>query len=578
MKKIENDKGVTLVALAVTIVILTVLAVTLTASATSTIELKQYNRVKEDIIALSEEVKVYYVKNNKLPIYNEKEIDLKSYGVPDKDMNPNDSGNYYPIDVTKLSSDIELNCGNGNKNKDFTTDDLYVVNESSLTVYYLKGIYLNKERHYTIIDDFSGGSFANEYYSKVDLPIISVVTMESSGRDKTLASVNDTVTLRMLSNYTLTKTPSVTIAGHAVDVTWNGKIGIATYTFPSLLTADEADYVGRKIELSIDDYEADGRTGETINDVNFGDGVFLYAKEKKLKVGDYVNYNYDIGGGSYILTSDVSGYSNNQTISQPLTKLNWRILSINDDGSIDLISETPTDMPVYFGGALGYNNGVYALNDICEKLFSNSYLKIKARSINVEDIEKQETPQGTTKRMEFDNGISKYGNTKTYTGDVNYYPNLYAHQNGSGIDTITVKTDGISESDETTSGYTMPTTETYSRANSAEGLTVSQTGYYNIDFNNENYGKASSVLISNPFFYWVASRYSSCSENRADFGLRSAAVNLNYYYLYFSDKNVDVHGNYLRPVVTLKNNIKVDSSDLSKDGSSADLAYDIVVK
>lgn len=274
MKKIRDNHGVTLISLAVTIVIMMVLAVSLTASMTSTIELKKYNSVKEDIIALTEEVKVYYIKNLSLPVYNETTIDIPNK-VYEKDRNPNDSGNYYPINVDVLSSDLSLNLGEGNKKQNFTTDDLYVVNEKSLTVYYVQGAMLNGERHYTIVDDFSGGSFAEEYYSKVDLPIISVVTMESNGKDKMSAGIGDTVTLKMLSNYELTASPTVTINNENVTVTWNGKVGTATYTLPETY---DTNLYNTKIPFSISNYSADNRTGEEISDVTFGQGVYSYAK------------------------------------------------------------------------------------------------------------------------------------------------------------------------------------------------------------------------------------------------------------------------------------------------------------
>lgn len=274
MKKIRDNHGITLISLAVTIVIMMILAVSLTASMTSTIELKKYNSVKEDIIALTEEVKVYYIKNLSLPVYNETTIDIPNK-VYEKDRNPNDSGNYYPINVDVLSSDLSLNLGEGNKKQNFTTDDLYVVNEKSLTVYYVQGAMLDGERHYTIVDDFSGASFAEEYYSKVDLPIISVVTMESNGKDKMSAGIGDTVTLKMLSNYELTTSPTVTINNENVTVTWNGKVGTATYTLPETY---DTNLYNTKIPFSISNYSADNRTGEEISDVTFGQGVYSYAK------------------------------------------------------------------------------------------------------------------------------------------------------------------------------------------------------------------------------------------------------------------------------------------------------------
>lgn len=41
------------------------------------------------------------------------------------------------------------------------------------------------------------------------------------------------------------------------------------------------------------------------------------------------------------------------------------------------------------GGPIGYNNGVYLLNDFCNTLYGNEALGATARSINVEDVEKK---------------------------------------------------------------------------------------------------------------------------------------------------------------------------------------------
>ncbi len=281
MKKLKDNKGITLITLAITIVIMLILIISINASMTTTIELKKYNQIKEDIIALSEEVKLYYLKNEKLPVYEEKT--LNSLPIPANalqyDVNPNDEGQYYYIDASKLSN-LDLNCGEGNKIKNLNINDIYVVNEKSMTIYYLEGAVLNGKRHYTIVDDFEGGSFAEDYYSKVELPIISVITLESSGENKNVAGLNDTVTLKMLSNYTLTKTPTVTINDKTVTATWNGNIGTATYTFPKMITVEELQREGKRIEISISDYEADGRIGETINNINFGKEVIFYAKSK----------------------------------------------------------------------------------------------------------------------------------------------------------------------------------------------------------------------------------------------------------------------------------------------------------
>ena len=92
----------------------------------------------------------------------------------------------------------------------------------------------------------------------------------------------------------------------------------------------------------------------------------------KYKIGDYVNYTYDIdsASSSYTLESKYSGYSSNQTIAQT-TGLKWRILNIDEaNGTVDLISENSTGTSVYFSDILGYNNGPYLMNEICKAQYS----------------------------------------------------------------------------------------------------------------------------------------------------------------------------------------------------------------
>lgn len=264
----REERGVTLITLVVTIVIIMILAVSFTTSMSSTIELEKYNQVKEDVINLTEDIKQYYLKNGYLPVDKSHTYDLNN--VPTKDKNPNDNGNYYFIRTNSL--DTDLNYGDGNKNSNFNTDDVYVVNEKSLTVYYLAGAVLNGEKHYTMVDSFEGGGFAEDYYSSANLPIISVVTIESNGPVNSEAKVGNTITLKILSNYNFTVNPKVQIAGHDVAVNWNDNIGTATYT----LTEEDSSIGDRNpIKFSISEYEADGRKGDTITEVTFGTNVIF---------------------------------------------------------------------------------------------------------------------------------------------------------------------------------------------------------------------------------------------------------------------------------------------------------------
>ena len=248
---------------------------------------------------------------------------------------------------------------------------------------------------------------------------------------------------------------------------------------------------------------------------------------EKCKIGDYVNYTYDTVASGYKLTKELSGYTTgsaedgSQTIFQSNETLQWRILDIYTDESgnekIDLVSATPTSNYVYLQGALGYNNGVYLLNDICATLYSNSSKGITARSINLEDTEKHLTTAGLNKRNDFkfvDGSSSvQYGTTKTYTLDY-WYPNLYAYEIGSGVNVAETNAPIISQPNTTianpdpykeskaspSTSFTVPTTVTTEKDSRTQAsnsvLTVTQTGYKSISFNDNNkyYDEAGAVL------------------------------------------------------------------------------------
>ena len=98
---------------------------------------------------------------------------------------------------------------------------------------------------------------------------------------------------------------------------------------------------------------------------------------------------------------------------------------------------------------------------------------------------------------------------------------------------------------------TEPTTDkTYGTGNP---LTVTQTFYY-IPINATNYGDAGSVL-SNSTAYWVASRYVSTDSGRANFGLRLANTNTDGNILFGSRGSTGIANYRLRPVVSLPSSL-----------------------
>ena len=280
-----------------------------------------------------------------------------------------------------------------------------------------------------------------------------------------------------------------------------------------------------------------------------------------LKIGDYVEYTPDTAS-AYSLTTAVSGYTSNQSIQQDTMK--WQIMSINEDGTLDLISSTPTTATVGLGSALGYNNGVYLLNDICEKLYSNSSLGVKARSIKLEDIEEKMTAEGLEyARSGYDSG-QRVAWGKIYTPNYGRYPNLYARENGSGIGTTNVKKDGIGRSE---SYYTTPTKETTSEAGTNR-LTVTQTNYES-QMNSSNYENESFFyLIHNCGTFWVASRCVGTYTYDVWFGMMIVINSLLGGTSLIRSEAYYEHGRWnhsIRPVVNLSSNIKLIGGDGSID-------------
>ena len=96
---------------------------------------------------------------------------------------------------------------------------------------------------------------------------------------------------------------------------------------------------------------------------------------------------------------------------------------------------------------------------------------------------------------------------------------------------------------------TEPTTD--STYGTGKPLTVTQT-YYNIPINATNYGDAGSVL-SNSNYFWVASRYVDAGSYYAYFGLRLAGTDT--FGLFNSGDGTNSYNNRLRPVVSLPSSL-----------------------
>lgn len=126
-------------------------------------------------------------------------------------------------------------------------------------------------------------------------------------------------------------------------------------------------YKGYKYLVNLEDY-----TFEYLGKTD-GNGVNRHIKQ----VLD--NNNEDVPGIAMVEAGELE-----------TEDLGWKVLSVNNDGSVNLIANNNTGFEVSLSGINGYTNGAKALNEICSKLYGNLEIngqKVKsARSANLTDF------------------------------------------------------------------------------------------------------------------------------------------------------------------------------------------------
>lgn len=215
------------------------------------------------------------------------------------------------------------------------------------------------------------------------------------------------------------------------------------------------------------------------------------ATNAGLDMGDYVKFSP--GNANYIVSKDYSGNSSNITISVSNTQdISWKVLDIDSgSGEIKLIPTNLSSMNLTVYGENGYNNIVKLLNDICNTLFSDEEKGVKARNINITDIEKIAS---NIDELKGDN----YNTEKAYSQAT--YPEIIS------------------------AGSNENSQEKFVTGHRTSVELVTKQTYYQgqIQYKNQNY---SNILPTGT--YWLSSRAVQNSANTADFYGRIITVNGN---------------------------------------------------
>lgn len=326
------------------------------------------------------------------------------------------------------------------------------------------------------------------------------------------------------------------------------------------------------------------------------------ADRTGIKVGDYINFepdtDYDEQGNptpkTYSKEYLAEKYTWNTYNTEDLLQepLKWQVLKIYEDGSIKLIGSESN--AITLGGPNSYNNSVWILNDVCEQLYSKKSVGIIARSVNMSDFEDDDyyvnetegnwkiakdryiDEQIANRKEELENSSAYIQNvdlvskTVTYKKDYSYYPKIYIYENGSGIDTLNIKTNGITGSNKFAKNIEEldVSTKIQSIGNKQANnfLTTQYTGYQ-IDINKINYGDAYEILKGK---YWIATRAVECNSEYASFGIYRLIENEKRFIAFTSSyRSQKTALSGVRPIVNIDPSVKITLSDTasSEDGT-----------
>ncbi len=533
----KEKKGVTLIALVITIIIIMILASIAIYSGASTIRYAKYNKAKSEIQVMQSYVNEWYKeyqkaedKNTFLGDYGEligtaiengkctqEQIDSTFAGGGITDDNK--KSNYRFFSESFLKEEIGL---------DTSFDYLISIKDRNTILY--NGVVYNKEVYYTL-DDFgvqnikiispNSIEFRLEQGDNKDI-IISDIAIKYK-EIKTIEQENNETTTVEVERFN-------DIGKFIVEYRKTDETSWTDVTKDVIKFEDEGE---TKFKFSVSDYAQYIVKILTIDKKKEESNDIILEARHGIKVGDYITYTSPTENVS--LSTAETGYTSEQTLP---AKDTFRVMDIDSHGNMTLIGAmTSDDQTIFFSGALGYNNAVYTLNKKCSDLYKDTSKGITARSIKVEDITDKFNQTGKDKLTTYiTNQMSSLSpstnvtkdttnNTVTYSNGYTYYPDIFQYEEGGLLGT-TATTGVIGQSD-SYSGYGGLTTNGAAVTSSTKptSLTVPYTWYRTTHVAGDFEDSAKAAAYQNMFFgtntyYWLASRCIRCYSNSAYFNVR----------------------------------------------------------
>ena len=566
IKIFKNNRGITLVSLVITIVLMIIVASTTVYTSYQRFEINNLNKMINDIELLTDKVSNYYLKYNDLPILkdNSNNFILYTYTTLGFEKNQEDNENYYILDLGAMEG-ITLNYGKEGYEAPNESDDVYIINEVSHAIYYVKGVETNGVSYHSLKNSAAGTSVPPT------TPEIKII-----GGEQIKIGESD----YYFKGATLELIPGTSKINDNLTTTYKvndgEEINISTLTDNTLQVKSSGT---NKITLKT----------KNENEQSSETDIML----KVINVGDYIDYNHneDENGNDVAIQSYTSyatanaseeknegrnsGYSQDQTFNLGSYTGGWRLLDV-EDGQVKLVASNVIDPDI--GGyvssgknyytltkAEGYQYGVEELNAICS-IFGQGKWAISARSINVDDIN-EITGYDPKSNNASDTHITAFGNKITYYWDGTDKPYYETINGESGNLTATHNTFYFFESDEngisprkTSKKSTTATVESKEKIVTLER--TAYTYYIRTDTNLDTNGNEWKVLF-NDRSYWLASRCIDTKTSTAEYGMFSFTTSgalIKNIRLISSDGGAWVSYTGVRPIVYISKNIELAES------------------
>lgn len=542
------DKGITLVSLIITIAVMLIVASTSISISYDRFEINNYNKMKNDIELLSDKVNNYYLKYTGLPTFKDDtgtNIEYPSQNLI-FDKNPNDNEIYYVLDLNAMEG-IALNYGKEgfeaiteSKTIDVEKDiDVYIINKQSHQIYYVQGIEMDDVVYHSV---FYNADSINDIIPP-SKPQINVISGTKNHDDTYMTEVE----LEFIPGNNAGKKATKTEISLDNGTTWE-KMSTNNNVYKKITENGTYNIIAKS-------YDEQGNTSETKMDITAA----------ILRIGDKIEYDEGTGHTSEIDSEFV------------MKDLEWRVLDIEPDGTIELISTQPTDSTLTLSGENDWLKGEDKLDTLCDDLYGQGTWATNARSLKRDDVDKlagiitDEDKKAIYSdygskwqfRYSVENSIMEYRESlddgKTWTDWANMTTSHYNKFYEPGKDVINSKNYLDSEGNLRTVNL------------------IEDTYFYNISEKIPNTMKTTdkiliSSLITNGLndtndgaygtirAQWLASKNIECSADRVSFYISNIANT------HFSMSRTSVRTGYggnlkgthaVRPVIKLKPNLKL---------------------